>query len=132
MFLPFSIYKSHTNHFYACGHQQGSKSHNMATHKPGPQSHMYFPRTALTAMCLYSFYLTFGRSGYNITSHIPDVHRLRSLVRAPETASSVSTAAKMLLCHCFPPALVKAVPAHLLQQQQPATATKVCIVLCDN
>lgn len=132
MFLPFSIHKSHTNHFYPCGHQQGSKSHNMASNKRGPQSYTYFLRTAFTDMCLYSFYLTFGCSGYNTTSYIPDVHRLRALVRAPGTASSVSTAAKMLLCHSFPPALLKAVPAHLPQQQQPATATKVCIVLCDN
>jgi len=57
--------------------------------------------------------------------------RLRALGKKPETVSGINTAAKVLLCHSLPQALIKAVPAHL-RQQQPATATKVCVALCDN
>lgn len=42
-----------------------------------------------------------------------------------------STAAKMLLRHSFPWTLIQAVPARLWQQQ-PAKATRVCVILCDN
>lgn len=121
--------KSNASHFYAYGSQQRPRGHNTASNKSACLSSDYSLRHIFkesTRCCMFISHLTARCSGHNIISYLPNVdavwHEGSKLWNSIQYQCSCWDAAVSL-----PWAAVKAVPTHLLRQQQSAIATKASL-----